>query len=123
MLAPRAASAANAPLPRWSASAWATACGTVPTSSPGDSGSGWPSPAPLVNDPSIVFADEPTGNLDSATGRDIMQLLAQLHGSGATIILVTHEAEVAAYAGRVIHLRDGRITRDAAQQPLRPGAQ
>ena len=76
----------------------------------------------LVNDPSIVFADEPTGNLDSATGRDIMQLLAQLHGSGATIILVTHEAEVAAYAGRVIHLRDGRITRDEAQQPLRPAA-
>ena len=74
----------------------------------------------LVNDPSIVFADEPTGNLDSATGRDIMQLLAQLHGSGATIILVTHEAEVAAYAGRVIHLRDGRITRDEAQQPVRP---
>ena len=64
----------------------------------------------LVNDPSIVFADEPTGNLDSATGRDIMQLLAQLHGSGATIILVTHEAEVAACAARVIHLRDGRIT-------------
>ena len=75
----------------------------------------------LVNDPSIVFADEPTGNLDSATGRDIMQLLAQLHGSGATIILVTHEAEVATYAGRVIHLRDGRITRDEAQRPLRPG--
>ena len=74
----------------------------------------------LVNDPSIVFADEPTGNLDSATGREIIQLLADLHGSGATIILVTHEAEVAACAGRVIHLRDGRITRDEAQRPLPP---
>ena len=74
----------------------------------------------LVNNPAIVFADEPTGNLDSATGREIIQLLTDLHGSGATIILVTHEAEVAACAGRVIHLRDGRITRDEAQRPLLP---
>ena len=71
----------------------------------------------LVNNPSIVFADEPTGNLDTATGREIMDLLAALHGDGATIILVTHEAEVAAYAGRVIHLRDGRITHDQAGPP------
>ncbi len=74
----------------------------------------------LVNNPAIVFADEPTGNLDSATGREIMQLLRDLHGSGATIILVTHEADVAACAGRVIHLLDGRITRDEAQRPLLP---
>ena len=71
----------------------------------------------LVNNPSIVFADEPTGNLDTATGREIMDLLAALHGDGATIILVTHEAEVAAHAGRVIHLRDGRITHDQAGPP------
>ena len=71
----------------------------------------------LVNNPSIVFADEPTGNLDTATGREIMDLLAGLHGAGATIILVTHEADVAAYAGRVIHLRDGRITHDETRPP------
>ena len=75
----------------------------------------------LVNNPSIVFADEPTGNLDTATGREIMDLLADLHGAGATIILVTHEAEVAAYAGRVIHLRDGRITHDDAGPPVAAG--
>ena len=68
----------------------------------------------LVNDPSIVFADEPTGNLDSTTGGEIMQLLVDLHRSGATIILVTHDAEIAAHASRVIHLRDGRVTRDEA---------
>lgn len=66
----------------------------------------------LVNYPSIVFADEPTGNLDSATGTEIMQLLIELNRSGATIILVTHDADVAACSRRVIHLRDGLITRD-----------
>ena len=66
----------------------------------------------LVNDPSLVFADEPTGNLDSATGRDIMQLLTDLNRSGATIILVTHDADIAAYSQRTIYLRDGQITRD-----------
>ena len=66
----------------------------------------------LVNDPSIVFADEPTGNLDSTTGGEIMQLLVDLHRSGATIILVSHDTDVAAHANRVIHLRDGRVTRD-----------
>ena len=71
----------------------------------------------LVNNPSIVFADEPTGNLDTATGSEIMDLLADLHDAGATIILVTHEADVAAYAGRVIHLRDGRVTGDEARTP------
>jgi putative ABC transport system ATP-binding protein len=66
----------------------------------------------LVNYPSIVFADEPTGNLDSATGEEIMQLLTELNLSGSTIILVTHDADIAAYSRRVIHLRDGLITRD-----------
>ena len=66
----------------------------------------------LVNYPSIVFADEPTGNLDSATGNEIMQLLTELNLSGATIILVTHDSDVAAYSRRVIHLRDGLITHD-----------
>jgi putative ABC transport system ATP-binding protein len=66
----------------------------------------------LVNRPSLILADEPTGNLDTATGHDIMALFGQLHKQGNTIILVTHEAEVAAFADRVIHVRDGRVERE-----------
>ncbi|HEV2672352.1 MAG TPA: ABC transporter ATP-binding protein, partial [Gemmatimonadales bacterium] len=66
----------------------------------------------LVNDPSILLADEPTGNLDSATGNEIMALFQQLHDSGQTIVLVTHEHDIAAHARRQIHLLDGKIERD-----------
>ncbi len=66
----------------------------------------------LVNDPSILLADEPTGNLDSATGEEIMRLFRQLHDAGQTIVLVTHEADIAAHAHRQIHLRDGLVERD-----------
>jgi putative ABC transport system ATP-binding protein len=66
----------------------------------------------LVNTPSILLADEPTGNLDSATGEEIMALFARLHQQGNTIILVTHEPDIAAHAHRVIRLRDGKIERD-----------
>jgi putative ABC transport system ATP-binding protein len=66
----------------------------------------------LVNNPSILLADEPTGNLDSKTGNEIMALFARLHQGGNTIILVTHEADIAAYAHRTIHLRDGQVERD-----------
>ena len=66
----------------------------------------------LVNRPSIILADEPTGNLDSKTGQDIMKMIDKLHDEGNTIILVTHEAEIARYAKRVIHLKDGVIDRD-----------
>jgi putative ABC transport system ATP-binding protein len=66
----------------------------------------------LVNNPSILLADEPTGNLDSATGTEIMALFARLHRDGNTIILVTHEHDIALNAHRVIHIRDGRIERD-----------
>ena len=66
----------------------------------------------LVNNPSIILADEPTGNLDSATGEEIMALFERLHQSGNTIVLVTHEHDIAAHAHRIIHVRDGRIERD-----------
>jgi putative ABC transport system ATP-binding protein len=66
----------------------------------------------LVNDPSILLADEPTGNLDSKTGNEIMGVFDRLHQSGNTIILVTHEADIAAYAHRVIHIRDGQVEKD-----------
>ena len=66
----------------------------------------------LVNSPSILLADEPTGNLDSATGNEIMGLFKDLHGAGQTIVLVTHEHDIAAHAHRQIHLLDGKIARD-----------
>ncbi len=66
----------------------------------------------LVNSPSIVLADEPTGNLDSRTGDEIMALFARLHEQGNTIILVTHENDIAQHANRIIFLRDGKIERD-----------
>jgi putative ABC transport system ATP-binding protein len=69
----------------------------------------------LVNNPSILLADEPTGNLDSKTGAEIMGLFARLHEGGNTIILVTHEADIAAFAHRTIHLRDGKIEKDVRQ--------
>jgi putative ABC transport system ATP-binding protein len=68
----------------------------------------------LVNDPSIVLADEPTGNLDSKTGEEIMALFANLHAQGNTIILVTHEFDIAQHAHRVIFIRDGKIASDEA---------
>jgi len=73
----------------------------------------------LVNDPSILLADEPTGNLDSATGEEIMKLFRQLHDTGQTIVLVTHESDIAAHALRQIHLRDGLIARDEKMERSR----
>jgi putative ABC transport system ATP-binding protein len=69
----------------------------------------------LVNRPSILLADEPTGNLDSATSEDIMRVFGQLQAQGQTVILVTHEADIAAHAHRVVTLRDGHIESDRAQ--------
>jgi len=66
----------------------------------------------LVNNPSILLADEPTGNLDSKTGAEIMGLFERLHKTGNTIVLVTHEPDVAAFAYRTIHIRDGQVEND-----------
>jgi putative ABC transport system ATP-binding protein len=75
----------------------------------------------LVNRPSIVLADEPTGNLDSKTGQEIMALLDEIHRQGNTVILVTHEEDIAAHAHRVIRLRDGLIEIDQ-RRPAAPGS-
>ena len=72
----------------------------------------------LVNDPAILLADEPTGNLDSVTSGDIMVQLAQLNEKGQTIVLVTHERDIAAYAKRQVHLKDGMIERDFLTEPV-----
>ena len=66
----------------------------------------------LVNNPSILLADEPTGNLDSKTGAEIMALFERLHKAGNTIVLVTHEADVAAFADRTVQIRDGKVEND-----------
>jgi putative ABC transport system ATP-binding protein len=66
----------------------------------------------LVNNPSILLADEPTGNLDSKTGNEIMGVFDRLHAGGNTIVLVTHEADIAAYAHRIVSIRDGQVEKD-----------
>ncbi len=76
----------------------------------------------LVNQPSLLLADEPTGNLDSKTGREIMAIFEGLHRSGNTIVLITHEADVAQHAHRVIHLMDGSVEReDINPEPTEAG--
>jgi len=66
----------------------------------------------IINEPKILLADEPTGNLDSATGAEIMGLFDRLHQQGNTIVLVTHEHDIALYAHRIIHVRDGKVEKD-----------
>jgi len=73
----------------------------------------------LVNEPSILLADEPTGNLDSATSADVMRVFELLHAQGQTIVLVTHEPDIAAHAERVVTLRDGRVASDVRQDKTR----
>lgn len=72
----------------------------------------------LVNNPSIILADEPTGNLDSKTSYDIMELFAQLHDQGNTIIMVTHEDDIAHYAHRIVRLRDGLVETDVKNENI-----
>ena len=73
----------------------------------------------LVNDPHVVLADEPTGNLDSKTSDEIMQTLRQMNRAGKTIIMVTHENDIAAWARRVVRMRDGQVESDVRNE--RPG--
>jgi putative ABC transport system ATP-binding protein len=77
----------------------------------------------LVNDPVMILADEPTGNLDSHSGNEIMNLLADLHHQGSTIVVVTHADDVASYAQRIIHFRDGHIDSDQKNGHFRPRAE
>jgi putative ABC transport system ATP-binding protein len=74
----------------------------------------------LVNNPSIILADEPTGNLDSQTGNEIMKLMEELHRKGNTIVLVTHEADIAEHAYRVVHIRDGVVASDERKSRVAP---
>ncbi len=76
----------------------------------------------LVNNPSIILADEPTGNLDSKTGEEIMEMFSRLHQEGVTLILVTHEPEIAQYAHRVITLKDGEIISDQKTRNVKEAA-
>ncbi|MFI5118677.1 MAG: ABC transporter ATP-binding protein, partial [Terriglobales bacterium] len=70
----------------------------------------------LVNKPAIILADEPTGNLDSQTGNEIMALFDRLHAEGNTIVLVTHEHDIAEYAHRIVHIKDGVVAKDESKR-------
>jgi putative ABC transport system ATP-binding protein len=74
----------------------------------------------LINDPSILLADEPTGNLDSQTGAEIMALFDELNARGNTIVLVTHEEDIAAHARRIVRLKDGKIRDDKPNDRIAP---
>ncbi len=76
----------------------------------------------LVNAPAIILADEPTGNLDSKSGAEIMDLFCEMHAAGLTIVMVTHDPDIAAYCQRIVHIRDGRIQEDRRNTEQRCGA-
>jgi putative ABC transport system ATP-binding protein len=73
----------------------------------------------LANDPEVILADESTGNLDSSTGRFVMNFLGEMHNNGKTVILITHDLELVKYAKRIIYIKDGMIERDTANKEVR----
>jgi putative ABC transport system ATP-binding protein len=75
----------------------------------------------LVNDPSLILADEPTGNLDTKTSYEIMDILEKIHATGNTIVVVTHEEDIAKRAKRIVRLRDGMVETDTSQSAVQPG--
>jgi putative ABC transport system ATP-binding protein len=72
----------------------------------------------IVTNPALILADEPTGNLDSASSVDVMSMFVRLHGQGRTVVMITHEEDIAAYATRVVRLRDGMVVQDYLQKPV-----
>ena len=102
---------------RWSGSAWGTGPGTISSSSRAVSSNGWRWARAVAGDPAIVLADEPTGNLDSANGAAVMELLDELHQGGATICMVTHDPRYASFAERTVRLLDGRIVEERVAVP------
>jgi putative ABC transport system ATP-binding protein len=72
----------------------------------------------IVTNPALILADEPTGNLDSASSVDVMSMFVRLHAQGRTVVMITHEEDIAAYATRVVRLRDGMIVQDYQQKPI-----
>ena len=110
----RPGSAGSGRSARWSRSGWATGCTTCRRSCRAASSSGWRSPARSSTDPVLLLADEPTGALDSHSTADVLALFDDLNADGRTIVVITHEEEVAHHAKRVVRMRDGRIVADAA---------
>ena len=111
--------AASAPSRRWRKSAWATGVGHHPSQLSGGQQQRIAIARALVNQPELVLADEPTGNLDTRTSIEIMGLFQELNDSGITIVMVTHELDIAAYCKRIVVMRDGEIISDSPNETRR----